>query len=59
VRVPVAIKCIDKIPERPQLRTDAELAALDDYGLIILLAKDRRLYQSWTAELLAVVEGCR
>jgi hypothetical protein len=60
VRVPVAIKCIDKIPERPALRTDTELAALEsDYDLIIHIARDRRLYQGWTAELEAVVEGCR
>jgi len=59
IRVPVPIKCIDRVPERPYLRTDAELLAMDDFELVLSLARDRRLFQGYTAELEAVVEGCR
>lgn len=59
VRVPVPTPCIDRAPQRPSMLSDAELLALDDYGLVIALARDRRVRQGWEATIEALVEGCR
>ena len=59
VRIPVAVPCIADPPVRPDLLTDRDLAALDDYRLVLELARDRRLRQGYEAELEAVVAGCR
>lgn len=59
VRIPVAVPCIAEAPARPALLADRDLAALDDYRLVIELARDRRLRQAYVAELEAVVAGCR
>ena len=60
VRVPVRVPCIEQVPERPALLSDAELAAIEsDYELIIHIARDRRLRQGYQAQLEAAIEGCR
>ena len=59
VRVPVATPCITEALSRPDLLTDGALAALDDYRLVLELARDRRLRQGYIAELEAAVAGCR
>lgn len=59
IRVPVPTPCIDQPPAKPSMLSDAELLALDDYGLVIALARDRRVRQGYETELEAVVEGCR
>ena len=59
VRVPVPVPCIDRAPQRPSMLSDAELLALDDYGLVIALARDRRVRQGWEATVEALLEGCR
>jgi len=59
VRIPVAVPCLTEAPARPELLTDGALAALDDYRLVLELARDRRLRQGYIAELEAVVAGCR
>ena len=59
IRVPVPVKCVERVPERPALLSDADLLLLDDYGLVVSLARDRRLRQGYQAQLEAVVEGCR
>lgn len=59
VRVPVPVPCIDEAPVRPSLLTDAELLALDDYGLVIALARDRRVRQAYELALEAAIAGCR
>jgi hypothetical protein len=59
VRIPVPVPCIAETPARPELLTDGALAALDDYRLVLELARDRRLRQGYEAELEAVVAGCR
>jgi len=58
VRVRVPIPCIEQAPQRPSLMADAELRALDDYGLVIALARDRRIRQAYQAELEAALAGC-
>jgi hypothetical protein len=58
VRVPVPVPCLDSAPVRPALLSDAELLALDDFELIVSLAKDRRQRQGYEATLEAAVAGC-
>lgn len=59
VRVPVPVSCIERPPVRPSMLSDAELLALDDYALVIALARDRRVRQGWEAVLEATIAGCR
>jgi len=59
VRVPVPVPCIEQAPQRPSMLSDAEMLALDDYGLVLALARDRRVRQGYQATLEAVVQGCR
>ena len=59
VRVPVTVSCIEQAPQRPSMMSDQELLALDDYGLVVALARDRRIRQGYQAVLESVVEGCR
>lgn len=59
VRVPVPVSCIDQPSAKPSMLSDAELLALDDYALVIALARDRRVRQGWEATIEAVVAGCR
>lgn len=59
VRIPVPVPCVEHPPERPSMLSDSELLALDDYGLVIALARDRRIRQGYEAELEATIAGCR
>jgi hypothetical protein len=59
VRVPVTVSCIEQAPQRPSMMSDQELLALDDYGIVVALARDRRIRQGYQAVLESVVEGCR
>lgn len=58
VRIPIPVSCIDRPPAKPSMLSDAELLALDDYGLVIALARDRRIRQGYEAELESVIEAC-
>jgi len=59
VHVPVPVSCVGDVQAKPQFQSDAELLALTDYGLVVSLARERRLYQGWTATLEAILAGCR
>lgn len=58
VRVPVPVRCVDQVPARPALLSDAELLALDDYALPVSLARERHVLLAYVGELEAVVAGC-
>ena len=58
VRIPVPVQCYDRMPDKPPLATDAELAKLDDYGFVIQLAKDRLETRGYIGELEAKLTGC-
>lgn len=58
VPVMVPVPCITERPIRPSLLSDAELLALDDYGLILALARDRRVRQAYQAQIEAAIAGC-
>lgn len=59
IRVQVPTPCIEVAPTRPIMLSDAQLLALDDYGLVLALAQDRRVRQGYQLELEAAVAGCR
>lgn len=60
VRVPVPVACIapQDRPQRPPLRSDAELLALDTYRRTWAVWSDRLARQAYEAELEVVVEQC-
>lgn len=60
VKVPYAIPCLtaDQLPAAPKAKTDAELAKLDDFQLVINLAADRLEYRRHSNELSAVISAC-
>lgn len=60
VRVPVPVPCIapEKLPERPQFMTDAEILAFDSYRRTWALWMDRALRQAYEAQLEAIAKGC-
>lgn len=58
VRIPIPVSCIERPPTKPSMLSDAELLALDDYGLVIALARDRRIRQGYEAELESAIEAC-
>jgi hypothetical protein len=59
VRVPVLVRCLDGLPARPSFLSDEQLLALDNYGVIVALAQDRRLRQAYELQLEALLAGCR
>lgn len=59
VKVPVPVSCVETVPIRPGFATDTDLLGLDDFGIVVSLARERRLYQGYTAELEATLAGCR
>lgn len=58
VHVPVAVPCIDAVPTRPALVTDAELRAMSDYQLPLALWRDRLMRQGYESELEATLTAC-
>lgn len=47
------------MPVRPQIPTDAELSALDDYKFTLEIWLDRRALLDYVGELEAVVSACK
>lgn len=60
VRVPVPVACIPAsgTPTKPQVRTAADLMAMDRYRRTLAAWSDLRAYEVYAAELEALVEGC-
>jgi hypothetical protein len=58
VLVPVPVPCLDKLPDAPAVVGDAELLVLDDYGLVLTLARDRATLTAAYGELRAVAQAC-
>lgn len=56
--IPVAVPCIEKIPDSPKLITDPELSVLPDGAFVLALGADRLERMKYIAELLAVTVGC-
>lgn len=60
VRVQVPVPCVDPAsrPQRPALRTQAELLAMPQGVRTLAAWADLKAYEAWAAELDAIVEGC-
>ena len=60
VKVPVPAPCLtaDQLPKPPQAATDATLAAMTDFDLVINLAADRLEYRRYSTEAAAVLQAC-
>lgn len=60
VLVPVPVACVDpaKRPQRPVLRSEADLMAMDTYRRTLAAWQDLKKYERYSAELDAMVEGC-
>lgn len=58
VRVPVPVPCVVELPAEPRISTDGELRAMSDYGLILVIARERLQLIGYSAEIRAAAEGC-
>lgn len=54
--VPVA--CIERLPERPSVYADAEVAAMPDGQMVRALHADRLAWRAYALELGAVAGAC-
>lgn len=59
VEIPIPVSCVTAEIPRPRFVTDRELAAADDYTLVLELAADRLKRQQYEAKLEAAIAGCR
>ena len=58
VRVPIAIPCIDKLPDKPALFTDEQLSKMGDGELIISLRIDQLNARGYIAQADALMLAC-
>jgi hypothetical protein len=58
IEIPISVPCLDKVPERPSLASDAEILKQTDYAVVLSLWLDRRLRQDYEAVLEAALSGC-
>lgn len=58
VRVPVAVPCVEAMPQRPWLVTDPELARMNDYQLALALRQHHLAAGGYVSELEALLLGC-
>ena len=59
IRVPVPVPCVVELPAEPRISTDAELRAMSDYRLILVIARERLHLLGYAGEIRAAAEGCR
>lgn len=58
IRVPAPCLTADQLPAAPKATTDADLAKMNDYDLVITLAADRLEYRRYSSEAAAVLQAC-
>lgn len=59
VRVPVPVPCVVELPPSPAISSDAELRAMSDYRLVLVIARERLQLLGYSAEVRAAAEACR
>ncbi len=60
VKIPVSVPCLklEELPKAPNVSTDAALAKLDDYDLVLTLAADREELMAAWIYAAALLKGC-
>lgn len=60
VSVPTPVPCVDPAqrPPAPQLRSEADLMAMDQYRRTLAAWQDLKKHEAYQAQLEAIVEGC-
>jgi hypothetical protein len=58
IEVPVPCVSADLVPPRPQLRTEADLMAMDRYRRTLAAWSDLKKLEIYAAELEAIAQGC-
>jgi len=58
VRVPVPVPCVVELPSMPTISTDAELRAMSDYRLVLVIARERLQLIGYSAEVRASAAAC-
>lgn len=58
VKIPVPVSCVSAMPAKPATTTDQELAAMNDYALVLALRREVLTLRGYLAELEAVLTGC-
>lgn len=56
--IPVPVPCLDRMPEAPKFLADSELAAFDDFRLVIELRRDQLELRGHVAVLTATLQSC-
>ena len=60
VDIPIAVSCLPAtMPIRPDVYTDAQLLAMDDFHLVIALQQNAARLTDYVAELEAILLACR
>lgn len=59
VEIPVAVSCVDEIPARPALVSDAELKVMNDYQLPLALHRDRKQREGYMRKAEALLLACK
>lgn len=60
VDMPIAVSCLPlPMPKRPDIYTDAQLLAMDDFHLVIALQQNAARLADYLAELEAILVACR
>lgn len=58
IRVQVPVPCVVELPPVPAITTGGELLAMNDYRLLITIARERLVLLSYAEELRASAQGC-
>ena len=59
VKIAVKEKCVEALPVKPQIHTEDEIKAMNDYEAAITLLLEHIMLRSYSAELEAALAGCK
>jgi hypothetical protein len=55
----IQVPCVDQLPTKPKLHTDAEIKAMPEYDAVIALLMDRIDSAVYVEQLEAVLANCK